>query len=54
MPGYEYMRTATGEIVEETLSLLLIVGIAGAVILAIIIAIVLIFVVRKKSGNKAA
>ncbi len=54
MPGYEYMRTATGEIVEETLSFLLIVGIVGAVILAIIIAIVLIFVVRKKSGNKAA
>ena len=54
MAGYEWMRVATGEVVEEALSLMLIIGIVGAVILAIIIAIVLIFIVRKKSGNNAA
>jgi len=54
MAGYEWMRVATGEVVEEALSMMLIIGIIGALILAIIIAIVLIMVVRKKSGNKAA
>jgi len=54
VPGYEYLRVATGEVVEEALSLILIIGIVGALILAVIIAIVLIMVVRKKSGNKAA
>ena len=53
MAGW-YMRNATGEVVEDALSLMLIIGIVGAVILAVIIAIVLIFIVRKKSGNNAA
>ena len=54
MLGGYYMRNATGEVVEEAISMMLIIGVIGALILAVIIAIVLITVVRKKSGNKAA